>query len=231
MVLKKREKLHNSANVKMRFDIITIFPEIFASYFNESIIKKAQEKGLLQIVCHNLRDYTKDKHKKVDDTVFGGGAGMLMTPQPLYDCITAVKKKNKGPIVFFTPQGETFTQPRAEKLVTRSKEYILVCGRYEGIDQRIRDLLIEIEISMGRFVLTGGELPAMTFIDCLTRLIPGALGKDESHERDSYSKEFGRKKEHPQYTRPAEFKGLKVPDILMSGNHAKIEKWRKDNLK
>ncbi len=214
----------------MRFDIVTIFPDIFNSYFNESIIKKAQEKGLLQIHYHNIRDYTKDKHKKVDDTVFGGGAGMLMTPQPLYDCLSAVKKENKGPVVIFTPQGETFTQVKAEKLVTRADQYILLCGRYEGIDQRIRDLLVDIEISIGRFVLTGGEIPAMTFIDCLTRLIPGALGKEASHEQDSYSKAFNRKKEHPQYTRPSDFKGHKVPDVLMSGNHAKIEKWRKDNL-
>lgn len=214
----------------MRFDIITIFPEIFASYFQESILSRAQEKGLIEIHTHNLRDYTDDKHKKVDDIPFGGGAGMVMTPQPLFDCIEAVKKLNKGPVIFLTPQGKTWTQSKAEKFAANS-DIILLCGRYEGIDQRVRDQLVDQEISIGNFVLTGGELPAMVLIDSITRLIPDVLGKEESHLEDSFSKKLGRKKEYPHYTRPANFRGHKVPDVLLSGHHKKIEKWRQDNLK
>jgi tRNA (guanine37-N1)-methyltransferase len=156
---------------------------------------------------------------------------MLMTPQPLYDSITHVKTLNNGPVIFFTPQGKTFTQLRAEKLAAKEQNLILLCGRYEGIDQRIRDSLIDEEISLGKFVLTGGELPAMTLIDAVSRLIPGVIGKDASHEQDSFSKALNRKKEYPHYTRPPEFKGQKVPEVLLSGHHAKIEKWRKNKLK
>lgn len=214
----------------MRFDILTIFPEVFSSYMNESILKRAQEEGLIELHFHNIRDYSEDKHKKVDDIPFGGGAGMVMTPQPLYDCITAIKKQNKGPVIYFTPQGQRFDQVQAENL-SEGQEMILLCGRYEGIDQRIRDLLIDQEISIGDFVLTGGELPAMIMVDAISRLIPGVLGKEDSHQYDSFSKHFDRKKEHPHYTRPAEFQGLKVPEVLLSGHHKNIEKWRKDNLK
>jgi tRNA (guanine37-N1)-methyltransferase len=214
----------------MRFDILTIFPKIFDSYFGESILKRAQEKGLLEVVMHDIREYTNDKHDKVDDIPYGGGAGMVMTPEPLYNAIQAVKKVNKGPVVFLTPQGKTFTQSRAEKFA-KMDSMILLCGRYEGIDQRIRDLLIDIELSVGEFVLTGGELPAMTVVDAVTRLIPGVLGDEQSAEEDSFSLAFDRKKEYPHYTRPVEFKGLEVPEVLRSGNHAEIAKWRKKNLK
>ena len=154
-----------------------------------------------------------------------------MTCQPLHDSITAVKTKNKGPVIFLTPQGKTLTQPTIEDLATKNQDLILLCGRYEGIDQRIRDSLIDQEISIGEYVLTGGELPAMILVDAISRLIPGVLGKDASHEQDSFSKALDRKKEYPHYTRPAEFKGMKVPEVLLSGHHKKIEEWRKSKLK
>lgn len=217
----------------MRFDILTIFPEIFSSYLNESIIKRAQKSKIIKIVIHDIRKYSKDKHKKVDDTPFGGGAGMVMTPQPLFDAITKVKKLNSGPVIYMSPQGKTFTQTKAENIAKKHAEdgIILVCGRYEGIDERIKELLIDEEISIGKYVLTGGELPAMVVMDAVSRLIPGTLGKEESHMEDSFSKSLNRKKEYPHYTRPAIFKGMKVPDVLMSGNHKNIVEWRKKNLK
>lgn len=214
----------------MRFDILTIFPDIFDSYIKESIIKRAQEKDIIEIHTHDIRSFSKDKHKKVDDIPFGGGAGMLMTPQPLHDAITAIKKLNDGPVLYMTPQGKTLTQTKVEKFA-KLPGLILLCGRYEGIDQRIRDSLIDQEISMGNYVLTGGEIPALTIVDAVTRLIPGVIGKEESHLQDSFSKALDRKKEYPQYTRPAEFKGMKVPEVLRSGDHKKIDSWRKSNLK
>ena len=215
----------------MKFDILTIFPNIFDSYLNESIIARALKNKLITINLHDIRKFSKDKHKKVDDIPFGGGAGMVMTPQPLYDAITHVKKTNKGPVIYLTPQGRTLTQPRAETLSKKNKELILICGRYEGIDQRIRDLLVDDEISIGNYVLTGGELPAMVMMDAVSRLIPGVIGKEESHQKDSFSKALNRKKEYPAYTRPDTFKGLEVPEVLLSGHHKKIEAWRKSKLK
>ncbi|MBU1992700.1 MAG: tRNA (guanosine(37)-N1)-methyltransferase TrmD [Patescibacteria group bacterium] len=214
----------------MRFDILTIFPEIFDSYFKESIIKRAIKEKFIEIHVHDIRKYTKDKHGKTDDIPYGGGPGMVMTPQPLYDAIKAVKKKNKGPTVYLTPQGETFSQIKAEKFA-KLKEMILLCGRYEGIDQRIRELFIDMELSIGKFVLTGGELPAMVVVDAVSRLINGVLGDNESSKEESFSKKLKRKKEYPHYTRPVKFKGLTVPEVLRSGNHAEIEKWRKKHLK
>lgn len=214
----------------MKFDILTIFPQIFDSYLKESIIKRAIKSKKIEINIHDIREFSKDKHKKVDDVPFGGGAGMVMTPQPLHDAITHIKKSNKGPVIFLTPHGSTFTQSKAEKL-SKHKELILLCGRYEGIDQRIRETLVDMEISIGKFVLTGGELPAMVVMDCVSRLVPEVLGKEESHMEDSFSKKLDRKKEYPHYTRPAVFKGMKVPEVLLSGHHKKIEEWRKKNLK
>lgn len=214
----------------MRYDILTIFPKAFDSYLNESIIKRAQAKKLIKIHIHDIRKFSKDKHKKVDDIPYGGGAGMVMTPQPIHDAIKHAKKYNKGPVIYLTPQGRKLTQPLVEKLAKSQPGLILLCGRYEGIDQRIRDTLIDQEISMGPFVLTGGELPAMVLLDATARLIPGVLGKEESHEQDSFSKKFKRKKEYPHYTRPETFKKLKVPKILLSGHHKKIEQWRKNKL-
>ena len=215
----------------MRFDILTIFPEIFNSYLKESIIARAKKNKLIQIHIHDIRQYSKDKHHSVDDSPYGGGAGMVMTPQPIFDAITEIKKVNKGPVIFVTPQGKTLTQSKAENYAIKKTGVIILCGRYEGVDQRIRDLLIDDEISIGNYVLTGGELPAMVFMDCVARLIPEVIGKEDSHLNDSFSKNFDRKREYPHYTRPVEFKGLKVPDVLLSGNHKDIENWRKKNLK
>lgn len=228
----------------MRFDILTIFPQIFDSYFNESIIKRARKERLIDIYVHDIRKFSEDKHKKVDDKPFGGGPGMLMTPQPIYDTIFHVKKFNKGPIIFLTPDGKQFTQRRAEKTIQRllksSKKdktnkartgLILLCGRYEGIDQRIRDNFVDEEWSTGKYVLTGGELPAMVVIDCLARLIPGVLGDDESPEEESFSKALGGKKEYPQYTRPDSFMGHEIPEVLKSGHHKNIKEWRRKKLR
>jgi tRNA (guanine37-N1)-methyltransferase len=215
----------------MRFDILTIFPEIFSSYLDESIIKRAAKRKLIKIVVHDIRKFSKDKHKKVDDTPFGGGAGMVMTPQPLHDAIKRIKRTNKGPVIYLSPKGNTFTQIDAENFGKKHKSLILICGRYEGIDQRIIDTLVDMELSIGEYVLTGGELPAMVVIDAVSRLIPGVLGKEESHQEDTFSKSLDRKKEYPHYTRPAIFNGLKVPDVLLSGHHKNIEKWRKSKLK
>lgn len=223
----------------MRFDVLTIFPSFFTKnpYFKYSILGEALKKKQIELHVHDIRDYSKNKHKKVDDTPYGGGAGMLMTCQPLFDSIEAVKKDQKkalgqsGPVIFLTPQGKSWSQPRAERMATKYKGVILLCGRYEGIDQRVRDTLIDQEISIGDYVLTGGELPAMALIDSLTRLIPGVLGNQDSPEEDSFSKKFSRKKEYPHYTKPEEFRGMKVPEVLLSGHHANIKKWRKKHLK
>lgn len=214
----------------MRFDILTIFPDIFNSYLNTSILKRAQQKKLIEIHIHDIRQFSKDKHKKVDDLPFGGGAGMVMTPQPLYDCINHIKKQNKGPVIYFSPQGKVLNQKTVETYSKKYKKIILICGHYEGIDQRVIDALVDEQVSVGKYILTGGELPAMTLIDSISRLIPGVLGRAESHKEDSFSKALKRKKEYPHYTRPAVFKGLKVPAVLTSGNHKKIAEWRKNKL-
>lgn len=213
----------------MRFDILTLFPILFFSYLQDSILKRAIEKGFIRIYFHNIRDFSKNKHKQVDDTPYGGGHGMVIMCQPVFDCIESVKKQNKGPVIYLTPQGKIFTQNKAERLST-VKEIILLCGRYEGIDQRICDSIIDEEISIGNYVLTGGELPAMVLVDATSRLIPGVLGKNESMEEDSFSKKLNRKKEYPSYTKPANFRSLKVPKVLLSGNHKEIEKWRMKHL-
>lgn len=214
----------------MRFDILTLFPNLFSSYFSDTILKRAQEKGLIQIHLHNIRDFTKYKHKQVDDTPYGGGAGMLMMCQPIFDCLEFVKKQNKGPLIYLTPHGSNLTQSKAERL-SELPEIILLCGRYEGIDQRVINELVDLELSIGNYVLTGGELPAMVIIDAISRLIPGVLGKEYSKEEESFSKKLGRKKEYPHFTKPANFRGLKVPKVLLSGNHGEIEKWRRKMLK
>jgi len=223
----------------MRFDILTIFPEIFDSYLNESIIKRARKERIIDVYTHDIRKFSLDKHKKVDDKPFGGGPGMLMTPQPLHDAIAHVRKFNKGPVIFLTPDGKQFTQRTAEKFVKRlikdSKKdkpgkpqagIILLCGRYEGIDQRIRDHFVDMELTVGKYVLTGGELPAMIIVDAVSRLIPGVLGDDESSQEETFSKILKGKKEYPQYTRPASFMGHQVPDILLSGHHKDIQDWK-----
>ena len=204
---------------------------MFNSYINESILKRAQQNKHISIRLHNIRDFSRDKHKKTDDSPYGGGAGMVMTPQPLYDAIKFVKRTNKGPVIYMSPKGPKLTHTRAKRYATGTKSLILLCGRYEGIDERIRELLIDEELSIGDYVLTGGELPAMVFIDAVSRFIPGVLHDAGSAEEDSFSRKLGGKKEYPHYTKPAEFKGLKVPEVLMGGNHKEIENWRKKHLK
>lgn len=215
----------------MEFHILTIFPEMFKGFLNESILKKAQGKGVIKIELHDIRKYSKDKHRKVDDTPYGGGAGMVFTPQPLFDCIEAVKKKApKAPMIYLTPKGKRLTQNRVEKLSTKFDQLILLCGHYEGIDQRVIDALVDDEISIGDYVLSGGELAAMVLVDTVSRLVPGALGKEASHEEETFSKKLDRKKEYPHYTKPADFRGMKVPEVLLNGHHAEIEKWRRKHL-
>lgn len=215
----------------MRFDILSIFPDIFSSYLNESMIKRAKANKLMEIEIHDIRAFSEDKHKKTDDIPYGGGPGMLMTPQPLYDAIQHAKKLNpEAKVIYLSPAGKILTHKRAKKLA-ENLGLILVCGRYEGIDQRIRDLCIDEEYSIGKYVLTGGELPAMVLLDAVSRFIPGVVGKSASVEEESFSEALDGKKEYPHYTRPPEFMGLKVPDVLISGHHKKITEWRKKNVK
>jgi len=207
----------------LRFDIITIFPDMFGPVLNESILKRAQENKKVAIHIHDLRDYTDDKkHRKVDDRPFGGGPGMVMMPQPLFDAIKAIKGRRKARIIYTSPSGKPFTQFHA-KTLTNAKNLIIICGHYEGIDERVREHLVDEEISVGDYVLTGGEIPAMAIVDAVTRLIPGVLGKEESLVNESFE---GGLLEGPQYTRPADFRGIKVPDVLLSGNHKAIKIWR-----
>ncbi len=215
----------------MRFDILTLFPELFDSFLSTSIIGRAIEAGTIEVNLFNIRDFTNNKHKKVDDVPFGGGAGMVMTPQPLFDGIEHVKnlKKDKAPVIYLTPHGKTFSQEMAEEISEKNMRIILLCGHYEGIDQRVRDQLVNQEISIGDYVLTGGEIPAQVVVDGVARLVPGVLGKEESHQEESFSAKLDRKCEYPHYTRPADFRGMKVPEVLLSGHHAQIEKWRMEN--
>ena len=208
----------------MKFDIVTIFPESIKEYINTSILKIAQEKGLVEINIHNLRDWAKDKHHTTDDTPFGGGPGMVMKVEPVFEAIKDLKKEGSI-VVITTPRGEKLKQ---SKLVEFSKvsnlHMIILCGRYEGFDQRIHDNLVDYEFSIGDYVLSGGELPALVLVDGITRLIPGVLGNEESLTEESFN---DGNLDFSQYTKPAEFNGWKVPDILLSGDHKKISKWRK----
>jgi tRNA (guanine37-N1)-methyltransferase len=212
----------------MRIDIITIFPKMFAPVLGESIIKRAQAKGKLKLYIHDLRDFTSDKHRKVDDRTFGGGSGMVMRPEPIFNAVEYVKsqskKVKKSQVVLLCPQGKKLTQAHAKKLA-REKHLILICGHYEGVDERVRKEIVDEEVSIGDYVLTGGELPAMVLVDSVTRLIPGVLGDKNSLNFESFE---GNLLEYPQYTRPSDFRGMLVPDILLSGNHIKIEAWRKE---
>jgi tRNA (guanine37-N1)-methyltransferase len=219
----------------MRFDLLTIFPDIFDSYFKESIVARALKVKKLSIFVHDIRKFSKDRHHKVDAPPYGGGPGMVMTPQPVADCIKKVKKLNKGPVLYMSAAGALFTQKKAKQLYDSCKRrktgLILLCGRYEGIDQRVIDLYVDEEISIGEYVLTGGELPAMVILDTVCRYIPGVLGDEASFEEESYSPALNGKKEYPQYTRPEIFMKKRVPEILLSGHHAKIKKWRENNLR
>jgi tRNA (guanine37-N1)-methyltransferase len=209
----------------MKFDILTLFPDMFRGPFDESIIRRGQDKGLIRIGLHQIRDFTLDRHHTVDDPPYGGGSGMLMRPEPLAACIEAVKNEHeKAPVLLTTPQGRPFNHKMAQEL-SREPGLIIICGRYEGIDERIREQYVDAEVSIGDFVLSGGELAAMVIVDAVTRLIPGVLGSDESATTDSFSDGL---LEYPQYTRPAEFKGRSVPAVLLSGNHAEIARWRRE---
>lgn len=206
----------------MQIDIITIFPEIFTPFLKTSIIKRAQEKKRVKIRVHNLRDFTLDKHKKVDDRPFGGGPGMVMTPQPIFDAVKKIKGRTKAKVILLCPSGKTLNQSLAKRLA-KLKDLILICGHYEGIDERVREHLVDESVSIGDYVLTGGEIPAMVLMDCLTRLVPGVLGREESLVNETFEQNL---LEYPQYTRPANFRGKKVPDVLLSGHHLVIQKWR-----
>lgn len=209
----------------MQFDVFTLFPEIFPAYLNESILKRAQECGALEVGVHNIRDYAVDKHHTTDDVPYGGGGGMVMKPEPIFAAVEGVLGAPLNcPLILLTPQGRPFTQKVAVELAEQS-HLALLCGRYEGVDERVREYLATDEISMGDFVLTGGELPALAIIDAVTRLLPGVLGDPDAPNKDSHSAGL---LEHPHYTRPQEFRGWEVPEVLRSGNHADIDKWRKE---
>jgi len=208
----------------IRFDILTVFPEMFASPFQFSLLKKAQERRLIEIGLHNIRDHALDKHRMTDDTPYGGGCGMVMKVEPIDRALSSVKRADaRSVVVLLTPQGDRFSQPMAEELASFS-QVILICGHYEGVDERVRQHLSDREISIGDYVLTGGELSAMVVVDAVCRLIPGVLGNSESTTSESFSMGL---LEYPQYTRPSEYKGWKVPDVLISGHHREIELWRR----
>lgn len=207
----------------MRIDVVTGFPNLMHSPLNESIIKRARAKGLAEIHLHDLRDYTTDKHKSIDDTPYGGGAGMILKPEPVFACIGQLQSERRyDSVIYLTADGERLTQDVANT-ISLQQNIILLCGHYKGIDERIRTSLVTQEISIGDYVLTGGELPALVLIDCVVRLIPGVVGDGESLLTDSFQQGL---LDAPQYTRPEEFKGMRVPDVLLSGNHKAIEEWR-----
>ncbi|VFD43297.1 transfer RNA (guanine-N(1)-)-methyltransferase (M1G-methyltransferase) (tRNA [GM37] methyltransferase) [Clostridioides difficile] len=206
---------------------MTLFPVIFNSYMDESIMKRAVEKGIIEVHIYNIRDFSNNKHKKVDDYPFGGGAGMVMTPQPIYDTykhIITTHNINNPSVIYLTPKGKVYNQSMAKQMSLK-EDIILLCGHYEGIDERIIDLIVTDEISIGDYVLTGGELPALIMIDSISRLIPGVLNQEESFEEESFKDNL---LEYPHYTRPRDFEGLKVPEVLLSGNHKKIDEWRRE---
>ena len=205
----------------MRIDILTLFPEMFDGVMSASMLGRAQAGGLIDIRVHNIRDYTDNKHRKADDYPFGGGAGLIMMAQPIYDCMDAVLEGQKARRILLTPRGKTLNQNIAKKLSSEER-LVLLCGHYEGVDERVMEI-IDDEISIGDYVLTGGELPAMVLVDCVSRLIPGVLGSEESAADESFSENL---LEYPQYTRPANFRGMEVPEILLNGHHAKILAWR-----
>ncbi len=205
----------------MKFDILTLFPEMFDA-LNESIIGRAKEKGIIEINITNIRDFSKDKHKKVDDTVYGGGAGMLIRPDVIMDSYNSVKTE-KSKVIYLSPQGKKLTQEKVVDFAKNNEHLILLCGHYEGIDQRVIDEIVDEEVSIGDYVLTGGELPAMVLIDSISRYLEGVITEDSTDE-ESFSNGL---LEYPQYTRPEEFNGVKVPDVLISGHHENIRKWRR----
>ncbi|MFZ2053510.1 MAG: tRNA (guanosine(37)-N1)-methyltransferase TrmD [Candidatus Aminicenantales bacterium] len=207
----------------MRFDIITIFPEMFSTIFSGGVAKKALEKRLLEVYIHDLREYTHDKHRQVDDRPFGGGEGMVLKPEPIFEAVESIRKNKRSRVFLLSPQGVKFDSGLARKL-SRVPQVVLVCGRYEGVDERVVHHLVDDEISIGDYVLTGGEPAAWVVVDAVSRFIPGVVGKKESVRRDSF---FDGLLDFPHFTRPRDFRGIKVPQVLFSGNHAKISDWRR----
>ncbi|MEW6239462.1 MAG: tRNA (guanosine(37)-N1)-methyltransferase TrmD [Chloroflexota bacterium] len=209
----------------MQFEVFTLLPEVFPPYLESSILQRARQRGLINVRVHNIRDWARDKHHTTDDVPYGGGGGMVMKPEPVFDAVESVLGPEGGcPVILLTPQGRVFSQTVARELSAHER-IALICGRYEGVDERIRRHLVTDEISIGDYVLTGGELPALILIDALARLIPGALGDPTGAEDDSHASGL---LEYPHYTRPPEFRGWGVPDVLLSGDHGKIEKWRRE---
>lgn len=212
------------------FNIITIFPKIFNSYFKESLLGKAQKKGLIKIKVHDLRGFASDKHKSVDDMPYGGGVGMVLKVEPIYKAVQKIKNKNKKTrVILFSAKGKKLTQDKVKQL-SKFSQLILICGRYEGVDERVAKYIADEEISIGEYVLSGGEIPAMAVVEAVSRYVRGVIGKEESLREESFS---GRDKklEYPQYTRPEEFRGFRVPKMLLSGNHKKIREWREKHKK
>lgn len=210
----------------MRIDVLTLFPAMFAGPLDESIVRRARDSGALDLRIHNLRDYTHDRHRTVDDRPFGGGPGMLLKPEPIFEAVEALATEQTR-VVLLTPAGRTFNQSVAGEL-KQHEHLLLVCGSYEGFDERVRQELADDELSIGDYVLTNGALPAMVIIDCVTRLLPGVLGDEGSAQDESFSHGL---LEYPHYTRPAEFRGLRVPEVLLSGNHAEIARWRESQAR
>src|SRR5437773_4219714 len=210
----------------MKIDVLTLFPEMFAGPLDVSIVQRARASGRLDLRIHNLRDYTHDRHKTVDEKPFGGGPGMVLKPEPLFEAVESLSAESTH-VILMTPVGRTFDQALARELA-QQQHLLLICGSYEGVDERVREALVDEEISIGDYVLTNGGLPAMVVIDAVTRLLPGVLGDDESAQDESFSRGL---LEYPHYTRPAEFRGMKVPEVLLSGHHAEIEKWRSEQAK
>ncbi len=206
----------------MQIDILTLFPEMFTGPFDYSIIKRAKEKGLVNITIYNIRDFAQDKHRTVDDYPYGGGPGMILKPEPIFRAVEMIKVKGTPFVILLSPQGRLFNQELAEELSKRS-HLVLICGHYEGVDERVRENLIDDEISVGDYVLSGGEIPAMIIVDAVIRLLPGVIS-EASVKSDSYSSGLLK---YPQYTRPAVFRGLSVPEVLLSGNHEEIARWRR----
>jgi tRNA (guanine37-N1)-methyltransferase len=212
---------------RLNFEVLTLFPGILEGPLNESILKRGREKGLLNVTVRNIRDYTEDKHKTADDSPYGGGAGMVLKPEPILKAFEALTTEHAGEeflTILLSPQGRLFNQQRAEQLSGEKRRIVLLCGHYEAIDERVIEAIVDEELSIGDYVLTGGELAALVVIDAATRLLPGVLGDEESAYRDSFGDGL---LDHPHYTRPAEFRGMKVPEALLSGNHSEIEKWRR----
>lgn len=210
----------------MDIDVLTLFPRIFEGPFDESILKRAQERGLARVAVHNLRDFTHDRHHVVDDRPYGGGPGMLMKPEPIFEAVEKLRRADSC-VVLMTPQGEPFTQQRAREFAGKM-HMIIICGHYEGVDERVREALVHEEISIGDYVLTNGALAAAVVVDAVVRLLPGAIGHEQGTTDDSFTDGL---LEGPQYTRPPEFRGMKVPEVLLSGNHEAVAKWRQDQAR